>query len=565
MRRFVIAFAVLSSACATGRNVPAGPAAERDSLELFVASTTDVHGWLHGWDYFANAPDSTRGLARLATIVDSLRGALGDRMLLVDAGDLLQGTPITSIALRDSLGANPIIAAMNAMRYDAAAIGNHEFNYGLSYLRRAIAQARFPFLAANALTPAGRPAYPPFVILTRDGVRVAIVGGTTPGSMIWDRDKLRGRVELRDIVATLRETVTAARARGADVVVAVLHSGLDEPSSYDTTATGLPSENVSAQVARDVPGVDLVVFGHTHKELAQSTIATTLLTQPRNWAGSLSLARLVLVKRNDRWRVVSKSAQLLRARGHAEAPDVVAATASAHRDAIAYVTSPIGTTSVAWRADSARVIDTPIIDFILEVERRAANADLASVAAFNLNASFGPGPITIADMAELYPYENNILRAVRISGKQLREYLEFSARYFRAGRTDSLVDPGIPGFNYDIVAGVDYDIDLSRPIGSRITRLSRSGMPVKDSDSFTMALHDYRQQGGGGFAMLQGAPVVYDSGQVIRQLLIDEVRRRQVLRPQDYFRRNWRIVPDSMVGLAYRSMRRLPFDRPRAP
>jgi len=564
MRRLVIALAVLSSACATGRNVP-GAAAARDSVDLFVASTTDVHGWLRGWDYFANAPDSTRGLARLATIVDSLRGALGDRMLLVDAGDLLQGTPITSIALRDSLGANPIIAAMNAMRYDAAAIGNHEFNYGLSYLGRAIAQADFPFLAANAFSPAGRPAFPPFILLTREGVRVAIVGGTTPGSMIWDRDKLRGRVELRDIVSTLRQTVTAARGQGADVVVAVLHSGLDEPSSYDTTATGLPGENVSARVAREVPGVDLVVFGHTHKELAQSTIGSTLLTQPRNWAGSLSLAHLTLVRTNSGWRVAAKSAQLLRARGHAEAPAVVAATANAHRDAIAYVSAPIGTTPAAWRADSARVIDTPIIDFILEVERRAARSDLASVAAFNLNAAFGPGPITIADMAELYPYENNILRAVRISGKQLRDYLEFSARYFRAGRTDSIVDPGIPGFNYDIVAGVDYDIDLSRPIGSRITRLTRNGVPVKDGDSFTMALHDYRQQGGGGFAMLQGAPVVYDSGQVIRQLLIDEVRRRQVLRPEDYFQPNWRILPDSMVGLAYRSMRRLPFDRPRAP
>ncbi|MGH7637447.1 MAG: 5'-nucleotidase C-terminal domain-containing protein, partial [Gemmatimonadaceae bacterium] len=229
------------------------------------------------------------------------------------------------------------------------------------------------------------------------------------------------------------------------------------------------------------------------------------------------------------------------------------------------VTQPIGSTPVAWSSDSARVKDTPILDFVLAVQRRAANTDLASTSAFNLNAAFGPGAVTRAHIAELYPYENNRLRAVRITGQQLRDYLEFSARYFRAHpRPDSLIDPRIPGFNFDIVAGVNYVIDLTRPIGSRITQLTRNGRPVSDSDTFTMAVNDYRQSGGGGYTMLQGAPVVYDQGQLVRELLIDEVRRAGTLHPGDYFQRNWRIVPDSMAGAAYRSMRRLPYDRPRA-
>jgi 2',3'-cyclic-nucleotide 2'-phosphodiesterase (5'-nucleotidase family) len=211
------------------------------------------------------------------------------------------------------------------------------------------------------------------------------------------------------------------------------------------------------------------------------------------------------------------------------------------------------------------VMDTPIIDFVLEVQRRVARADLASTSAFNLNAEFGPGPITRADIAELYPYENNRLRAVRLTGRQLREYLEFSARYFRADAPrDSLIDPSIPGFNFDIVSGVDYVIDLTKPIGARITQLTRNGHPVQDTDSFTMALNDYRQSGGGGYSMLQGAPVVHDEGRLIRELLIDEVRRVGVLRPAEYFQRNWRLAPDSMSAAAYRSMRRLPYDRPRA-
>src|SRR5688572_32031061 len=176
MRR-LLWLGIVVSACAQGPRGP-GPvsAVGPDSLELVVAATTDVHGWLRGWDYFANAPDSTRGLTRIATIVDSLRAANPDRVVLVDAGDDLQGTPITSIALRDSLQPNPIIAAMNALQYDAGVVGNHEFNYGLGYLERAISQAKFPFLAANAYRIDGRHAYRPSCIVSRSGVRVAIVG-----------------------------------------------------------------------------------------------------------------------------------------------------------------------------------------------------------------------------------------------------------------------------------------------------------------------------------------------------------------------------------------------------
>ena len=304
MRRLLL-FVALAACAPAQPERPAAAIARPDSLTLYVAGTTDVHGWLRGWDYFANAPDSTRGLTRVATIMDSLRKAHPDRVLLVDAGDDLQGTPITSIALRDSLLPNPIIGAMNALRYDAGVIGNHEFNYGLGYLNRAIAQATFPMIAANVRGPDGRPAYVPWVMVQRAGIRVALVGGTTPGAMIWDRDKLRGRLEVRDILPDVRAAVAEARGRGAEVVVVVLHSGLEGASSYDTVTTGIPSENVAARVAREIPGIDLIVFGHSHRELADTTIAGVLLQQPRNGAASVSVARLDLVREGRRYRVAA--------------------------------------------------------------------------------------------------------------------------------------------------------------------------------------------------------------------------------------------------------------------
>src|SRR5258705_7446622 len=216
----VIGIVALSGA-AVGpfRVAPAAP----DSLELLVASTTDMHGWMRGWDYFANRPDTARGLSRVVTIVDSLRRAYPDRVVFVDAGDNLQGAPLTTVAVRDSSRPNPIIAAMNAAGYDAAVIGNHEFNHRLPYLPRALAQTRFPMLAANAYGPDGKHAFAAWRMLTRAGVRVAIVGATTPSSMIWDRDKLLGRLEVRDIVPSVRDLVTEAREQGADVIVVVLH------------------------------------------------------------------------------------------------------------------------------------------------------------------------------------------------------------------------------------------------------------------------------------------------------------------------------------------------------
>ena len=544
--RFLLAAGVVVGAAAC-QAVTLFPSAQ--PLDLVVAATTDVHGRIRGWDYYVDAPDSTRGLARAATIIDSLRRVSPVLPIVVDAGDFLQGNPLAYVTARvDTTMPNPIIAAMNAVQYDAVAIGNHEFNYGLPALRRAMRQADFPMLAANATRPDGGQRFASWAISTRHGVKVAIVGATTPGSMLWDRDNLAGQVVIRDIVPDVRTSVRDARNAGAAVVIVVVHSGLDEPSSYDTVGTSVASENVAARLAHEVPGIDLIVYGHSHRQMADTVIGTTLLVQPKNWATSVGVAHLGLAFRDGHWHVVSRRSSLVQAVHHREDPQVVAVSQEGHRAAIRYAATAIGSTPVAWPADSARVVDTPLIDFILEVERRATGAQLASTAAFSLDATLRAGPITVARMAALYPYDNT-LRAIRISGRQLRDYLEQSARYFQQRPDGSMgFDPGIPGYNYDMVAGVDYTIDLSRPAGERIASLTFEGRPVAPTDTFTMALNNYRQTGGGAFAMLRDAPVVYDRQQEIRDLLIDEVRRKGTLVPADYFHPNWRLLPPSAVG-----------------
>jgi 2',3'-cyclic-nucleotide 2'-phosphodiesterase (5'-nucleotidase family) len=311
---------------------------------------------------------------------------------------------------------------------------------------------------------------------------------------------VKGRLDFREIVPSVRPVVAEMRERGADVVVVAAHSGL-EGSSYDTAATGVPVENAAAAMAKEIPGIDVIFMGHTHREVADTTIAGTLVMQAKNWATSLAVAELeVVADEEGEWRVVEKHGRILRPDMTRSAPRLEVALADAHERTRAYVARTIGTSTAEWSARAARVRDTPILDLINEVQREAAGADLSSTAAFSLSAQIPEGPITVADVAGLYIYDNT-LKAVRISGAQLRAYLEKSAEYYLpcpGAECERVVNPEVPGYNFDVLSGVDYTLDLSRPVGERVVRLEHEGEPVAPTDSFTLALNNYRASGSVG-------------------------------------------------------------------
>jgi 2',3'-cyclic-nucleotide 2'-phosphodiesterase (5'-nucleotidase family) len=384
-------------------------------------------------------------------------------------------------------------------------------------------------------------------MVERDGVKIAIVGATTPGSMMWDAAKLHAAgVSVGAISPAVASAASAARAAGADAIVVVAHAGIKGDSGNDSVFVGaLGGENPMVRVAADVPGIDLMVLGHTHREIADTTINGVLMTQPRNWAGSVSLAHLTFEKTGGKWRIAARNAKVVSTARHRESEDVLAASARGHESARKYAAQVIGRSAVAWSSDSSRMADTPVMDFMAETVRRASGADLASVSAFSTDVRIPAGPVTVAMIAQLYPYENT-LRVVRISGGALRAFLERSAMYFRVTGSgpDAKVsaDPSIPGYNFEALTGAEYTIDLNRQPGERVTKLTYKGKPVRDDDSFTIALSNYRAEGSGGYGMVRGAPVVYDRNEDIRQLLIDEVTRRGTLNPADYFVRNWSVV-----------------------
>ncbi|MGH7527239.1 MAG: 5'-nucleotidase C-terminal domain-containing protein, partial [Gemmatimonadales bacterium] len=424
---------------------------------------------------------------------------------------------------------------------DVVTPGNHDFDWGVPTFRRAVGDAAFPYVSANLYAASGDTLlFPAYRVLRRQGVRVGVTGITTPGVMLWDRDQLRGQVRVARVQETAGRALEALR-READLAVAVIHSGMDGPASYDTT--GIGDENVAAGLAALPVRPDVVIVGHTHREMRDSVLNGVHFVQPRPYGVSVSVVHVHLLRSEGRWRVARVRADLVATKDVAPSPLLTERLAARHDAVKAWMDQPVGEALAPMRATAARAQATAVTDFVLEAQRRRTGAELSSGPAFNLSAGFDSGTIRRSDVLGLYPYENT-LRAVRVTGARLKAYLEWSARYFRvdaAGRVS--INDSVPGYDFDLVRGARYDIDLRQPVGERIRNLAVRGRPVQPADSFTLAINSYRQTGGGGYDMLRRAAVVYDKGERVSDILLEEVAARSPLDPRPIAPSEWRIVP----------------------
>ncbi len=554
-----------------------------------VLGTTDMHGNVFNWDYFANKEftDSKLndiGLAKISTLVSAIREQRGaESVVMLDAGDTIQGTPLAYYYARiepiTEGSVHPMAEAMNIIGYDAAALGNHEFNYGIPTLRTFQEQCDFPLLGANAVDASSQlPAFPPYFIKRvklEDGraLNVGVLGLTNPGIAIWDKANVEGEMEFPGLVEQARIYVPKLKKAGADVVVVAAHSGMDTSSSY---GDALPyPENAATLVAEQVPGIDAILVGHAHAEIVERWVRNAetgkqvLLTEPLKWGMRLAVIDLDVAQVKGRWQVVGKRAQLLNSNTVDADPAVVNALTKQHDTVVDYVNSPIGTSAQAMSAARAVVEDVAVIDFVNYVQADAVKKALAgtadaalpvvSIAApFNRGAAIPEGQVTVRDVAGLYIYDNTLL-AVKVTGSQIRDYLEASAVYFRqksgpgpydmaevTNAPTAAAPNGTPDYNYDIVAGLDarltYDIDIAQPAGSRIKNLSYAGAPIVDAQEFAMAINNYRQSGGGGFPHVKTAPVLYNQQVEIRQLIIDWVTVNKVVDATRFASEDWKLV-----------------------
>ncbi|MFC4585253.1 bifunctional metallophosphatase/5'-nucleotidase [Sphaerisporangium corydalis] len=549
------------------------------TVKITVMASSDIHGNALNWDYFKNTEfdDSTHndvGLAKVSTLVNQIRAdRSAGHTLLFDSGDTIQGTPLDYYYAKvepvtETGKTHPMAKAMNAIGYDAVTLGNHEFNYGLPLLAKWIKQMKAPVLGANAVSAkSGLPAYLPFIIKTMKvkgerPVKVGVLGLTNPGIAIWDKGNVEGKLKFLDLVASAKKWVPVIRALGADVVLVTAHAGDNGLSSY---GSDLPVENASALVAEQVPGIDAVLFGHAHNDVPQRFVTNkvtgqqVLLTEPSKWGQRLSVVDFTLAKQRGRWAVTGKSSTTVNTNTVAEDPKIVALMKNQHDKTVGYVNQVIAQSKEQLSAAESPYKDTPILDYIQKVQTDlvtkavAGTADaslpvLSIAAPFSRSAVFPAGPVSVRDMAGLYVYDNTLL-AVKLTGAQIKDYLEYSAKYFAQVAPGAPIDlatltnaGGTPDYNYDQLSGVTYDIDIAQPAGQRITGLSYGGQPVAADQQFVVAINNYRQSGGGGFPHVKDAPVVYNAQVEIRQALIEYATASGTIDPATFADPNWKLT-----------------------
>lgn len=590
-----------------------GSATVASTLRLRILETTDLHMNLLGWDYYQDKAAEDFGLDRTATLIKAARSEVSNT-LLFDNGDLLQGSPLGDYVARiNPLAAgqvHPAHRVMAALGYDAANIGNHEFNYGLPFLQQVLAQAPFPYVNANIVADgqAAGNVFTPYVILQRSftdeagkpqPLKVGVIGFVPPQVMQWDRQHLLGKVVARDIVQTARELLPKVKAEGADIVVVIAHSG------FERGETLAFAENTVARLA-ELPEVNAVLFGHSHGEfpgrffsshakvdLARGTINGVPATMPGFWGSHLGVIDLTLEKSGDTWKVVDGRAALRpiydrAARKPLVEPDPAIAPLiqAEHAGTQAWVRSEVATTTAAIHSYFAQVADDPSVQIVSAAQlayARKALADtryaalpLLSAAApfktggrggFSYYTDIAAGPLAVRNVADLYIYPNTV-KVVKLSGAQVREWLEMAAGAFNridpAGAPEQdLVNTQFPSFNFDTLDGVSYKIDVTQPSrydrtgkliapdARRIVDLRFNGQPVDDAAEFAVVTNNYRASGGGNFPGLDGSNIILDAPDENREALLQYLRSAQQVNPSAD--NNWALLPVPGVKLRFSS------------
>jgi 2',3'-cyclic-nucleotide 2'-phosphodiesterase (5'-nucleotidase family) len=516
-------------------------------VQITILGTTDLHGNLYPVDYYTDKPDN-RGLAKIATIIKRTRQE-NPNVVLVDSGDTIQGTPMQYYHnKKNNQPPDPMMLAMSALQYDAMTVGNHEYNFGLKVLEKARSEAKFPWLSANTYNKGTNEThYKPYVVKEVAGVRVGILGLTTPGVPTWENVPNYVGLEFHEPLNEAKKWVPVLRDKErADVVIIAMHMGLEEDLKTGEINPGqVGNENQAITIAKQVPGVDLIFMGHTHRDVPAVVINGVLLGQANHWGRHLARADFYLQNDGGKWRVYARAGRTIPVDDRVEADaELLKIGEPYHLETQAWLSRAIGESGAELTAAEARFRDSGILDLIQRVQLDAGKADVSMVAVFNPQARIAKGPVTVRDIAGLYVYENTLV-VLEVTGQQLKDALEHSAKYFRtyeAGKSPAeLVNDKIPAYNFDIAEGVTYELNISKPIGQRIEKLQFQGKPLAPTQKLRLATNNYRVNGGGGYTMYKGAPVVYRSGEEIRELIIDWVERNKTIPTEPT--NNWKIVP----------------------
>jgi 2',3'-cyclic-nucleotide 2'-phosphodiesterase (5'-nucleotidase family) len=520
-------------------------AAPLSAVTLTILHTSDLHGHVAAQDELADR-DLGEGLARVAATARAVRSE-GRPVLLLDSGDTIQGTPAQAMVAAGTVGdgSDPIVRAMNEIGYDAMAVGNHEFDFGLERLRRCRAQARFPWLSANIVDERGLRAFPPYLVREIAGVRVGILGLTTPNVPSWEPPDHLAGLRFLDTVEEARRDVPLLRGKErCDLVIVLTHQGFERDPATGRDR-GTAEENQAYAIATQVTGIDLLLTGHTHIVIEPRRLGGAWISQPGRFGNVVTRFEVTLSRRNGKWQIDGVSGKNLPMNEVTPDPRIAAAVEPEHGAAMRALAETVATLAAPVDAAQARVADTGLLDWLHAVQRREGKADLSFASLLPGGLSWSAGALTVREIWSFYPYENALI-TVRATGRQVREALEDAARCVSgvAEQDGSPVwarNPEIWGYNCDTAEGIEYAIDPMRPAGHRVLFLRREGLPVADDAAFTVAINSYRASGGGGYAVWRNCPRIATARERLRDLLLEDARSRKILKLEANF--NWLLVP----------------------
>ncbi|MGD9917726.1 MAG: bifunctional 2',3'-cyclic-nucleotide 2'-phosphodiesterase/3'-nucleotidase [Paenirhodobacter sp.] len=595
---------------------PFSARAQAGQAHLRLIATTDLHCHVQPYDYYADKPVDTVGLARTATLIEAVRAEAANS-LLFDNGDYLQGNPMGDwIAYSKGMKAgdlHPVIAGMNTLPYAAGTLGNHEFNYGIEFLENVNAGANFPIVCANfakklGATPLEDDLFaPPYVVLetlVTDGageshpLKLGVIGFVPPQILQWDRAHLEGSFQSRDILEAARAWVPQMREEGVDLVLALAHTGIDASPESPMM------ENAAFHLAA-IEGIDALITGHQHKvwpskdysgagfDMESGRINGKPVVMAGFWGSHMGLIDLMLEREGGSWRIAGSESSVKPIYERTPEKKVVAlstdfapaieATAEAHQATLAYIRAEVGKTDAPLYSYFALVADDPSVQIVsraqiwyvadqLEGTEHEGLPILSAAAPFKAGGRGGPdyytdvpaGPVAIKNVADLYLYPNTI-QAVRITGAQVREWLERSAGMFNRivpGEADQLLlNPDFPSYNFDTIDGVTYRIDLTQPAryddegkvvapeAHRITDLNFDGKPIDEAQEFVVATNNYRASGGGHFPGADGSTVILQAPDTNRDVIVRYIHEKGTVAPEADA--NWGFAPVAGANVLY--------------
>lgn len=561
-----------------------GTMAKDKTVTLKIVETSDVHGAFFPYD-FINRKPMAGSMARVSSYLKRERATHGQNLILLENGDILQGQPVSYYSnYLDTLSHNIGAEVVNYLRYDAQCIGNHDVETGHKVYDKWIAELNCPTLGANVIDLAtGKPYLKPYTIIERDGVKIGILGLITPAIPYWLPQGLWSGLRFDDMLATARQwTKTLREKEKVDFLIGLFHSGRE-----GGITTPHYTEDAALQIAREVPGFNLVLFGHDHTRYAQTVTNTAgeevVCLDPANNAMYVAEATFTLGRKNGRWQTLRKEAALADMRKEEPDPEFMRHFDTRIQKTTDYVSEEIGEFKQTICTRDSYFGNSAFNDLILNLQLQITGADISFNAPLTFDESIKAGKVHVSDMFNLYKFENQ-LYVLRMTGEEIRKYLEMSYdQWVNTMQSPDdhllLLDVRAHGdaqrmgfknlfFNFDSAAGIDYEVDVTKPNGSKVTIFRMSnGKPFDEKATYRVATNSYRANGGGelltkGAGIPQDslpARVIYRSDKDQRHYLMQEIRKAGIMDPKP--NHNWRFVPETWVKAAAARDRELLFGK----